>query len=421
MSKPALVFLCQRLPYPPITGDRITAFNLIRHLTRDYRVFVGTFSDDAREVADIATLGSMVEGLCVADRRRRWSFVRAIPHWLAGDPISFAVFRSRKLSAWLDEIEALHTPAIVVTHSSNVSGYAVDKFRRVGAPEPIRLLHFADVDSEKFLEYADRAWGVMKWVLMSEARRVRREERRLTEASDLVAFVSDEEADLFRSILDAHRDRVVTLPNGVDIGTFDPSIAFEAPFERRGPAFVFTGAMDYLPNVEAVIWFAREVFPGIRRQLPSAQFLIVGTRPAAKVQQLANDPSVIVTGRVASVAAYLAHSQVAVAPLRIARGIQNKVLEAMSMAMPVVVSPGALTGIAATSGVHLVRADTPAEWIEACVTLVNEPERAHRIGRAGRALVMEAYTWEAQFLRLDHLLGSARETRGETPWTGRRR
>src|SRR5262249_6797356 len=219
-----------------------------------------------------------------------------------------------------------------------------------------------------------------------------------------VAFVSDEEAQLFRSVLEEHRDRVVTLPNGVDTETFDPGRACEPPFQGRGAAFAFTGAMDYLPNIDAVTWFANEVFPAIRRTHPWDQCLIVRSKQNAEVRKLGEQHGVLVTGRVPSVAAYLAHAQVAVAPLRIARGIQNKVLEAMAMAMPIVVSSGALTGIRARSGEHLICAETPQEWSDACVRLVRDRAEASRLGQAARKLVLDEYTWEAQFARLDRLL-----------------
>lgn len=410
MSKPALVFLCQRLPYPPIKGERITSFNLLRHLTRHYRVYVGTFFDDPADRVEVETLRAMVTELHVEEIRKPWAYLRALPRWLRGEPISFALFRSSRLDRWLDRIEGEQQPVAVVTHSSNISAYAVDKFRRRGAVEPRRILHFADVDSEKFLAYTERAHGLERWIYATEARRVRREERRLTAGADAVAFVSDEEAELFRSVLDAHRDRVVTLPNGVDTDTFDPEAYPEAPFQGRGAAFVFTGAMDYLPNIEAVTWFVREVLPGIVAALPNAQFLIVGSKPTAQVRKLADHPAVTVTGRVESVAAYLAHAEVAVAPLQIARGIQNKVLEAMAMAMPMVVSPGALTGIAAKPGEHLICADTAQQWVAACIDLIRNPEVASKLGRAARQLVLTEYTWAAQFARLDRLLGFADST-----------
>jgi len=403
-QKPALVFICQRLPYAPVTGELITTFNMVRHLARDYRVFVGTFIDDPADRVHVAELEKMVTGLHVSTRIRPWPWIRALPFWLAGQPISFALFKSRSLERWLDAVESNHRPVAVVTHSSNVSTYAVDGFRRTHNAGPKRVLHFADVDSEKFVAYAERARGLMKWIVRAEARRVRQQEFRLTSRADAVAFVSDDEANLFRSLLHSHQERVVTLPNGVDTELFDPGRSFDAPFRCNGHAFVFTGAMDYRPNIEAVKWFAREVFPGVKKALPNAQFLIVGSKPGAEVRRLGDDPSVVVTGRVESVAAYVAHAQVAVAPLLIARGIQNKVLEAMSMAKPQVVSPGALAGIDAVPGTHLVCAKTPQEWVKACVELSLDPVRGTAMGRAARQLVLERYSWPAQLERLDQLL-----------------
>lgn len=404
MSKPALVFLCQRLPFPPFKGERITSFNLLRYLTRHYRVFLGTFVDDPSDIAGIDTVRGMVEDLHVDVINKPWAYAYALPRWLLGEPVSFALFRSRELAQWLDAIEAQYKPVAVVTHSSNISTYAIDQFQRSGTPEPRRILHFADVDSEKFAAYAQRAQGWQKWLYATEARRVRREERRLAAGADAVAFVSDEEATLFKSILDGGSENIATLPNGVDTDIFSPGLYPEAPFHSSGATFMFTGAMDYLPNIEAVDWFAQQVFPSIRQIIPEAQFLIVGSKPTAAVCKLAEIPGVIVTGRVESVAAYLAYAQVAVAPLQIARGIQNKVLEAMAMALPVVASPGALTGITAEAGKHLVCADTVNQWVQECIALIRQPQRAREIGIAARGLTLELYTWDAQFTKLERLL-----------------
>jgi sugar transferase (PEP-CTERM/EpsH1 system associated) len=403
-DKPALVFLCQRLPYAPNKGERIQSFNMLRHLTRHYRVFLGTFLDDPSERREIDTLRAMVEGLCVVEAIKPWSFFRALPRWLAGQPISFSVFRSRKLEQWLDRIEVKHKPIAVFAHSSNISAYAVDRFRRSGVDEPRRILHFSDVDSEKFVAYAARSKGVMRYVLALEARRVRREERRLIGRADAVGFVSDDEANLFRSIASAQQDRIFTLRNGVDTTAFDPRRYPIAPFAKNGPVFMFTGAMDYLPNIEAVIWFSKHVLPAIRAAFPGAKFMIVGSNPSSRVRNLADDPAIVVTGRVESTAAYLAHADVAVAPLMIARGIQNKVLEAMAMARPVVVSNGALTGISAISGHHLISAESTADWSEHCIALIRDPARARQMGNAARRRVQEVHSWEAQFERLDRLL-----------------
>lgn len=414
-NKPAIVFLCQRIPYPPTKGEKITSFNMVRHLSRHHRVFVGTFIDDPDDRACVEEFRQMVADLYVGEVRKPWAFLTAAPRWLLGEPLTFAIFRSRGLARWIDNLARTEEPIAIVTHSSNISAYATDNFEQAGPNRPRRLLHFADVDSEKFVAYADRASGLRRWIMSIEARRVRHEEQRLTDRADLVALVSDEEAELLRGNLTHGKEKVVTLPNGVDTDLFNPELVHEAPFAGSGAALVFTGAMDYLPNIEAVTWFAEHVFPFIRAERPAAQFLIVGSKPTPPVLALSSIPGVIVTGRVPSVAAYLAHSQVAVAPLRIARGIQNKVLEAMAMAMPVVVSPGALTGISATAGKDVACAESPEQWRTECLRLLDDSDGARAMGRAARELVLTRYGWERQFALMDQYLGLASPNASASP------
>jgi len=279
LTKPAVVFLSQRLPYPPVKGEKIASYNLVRHLTRKYRVFVGTFIDDPVDQAFVGDFRDMVSGLHVVSIRKPWAFLRAAPRWMLGDPLTFALFRSMRLRRWVRRVSRDQAPVAVISYSSNISAYAVDCVVAASPRMPRVFMHFSDVDSEKFAEYAERATGLKRWLLTLEAKRVRREEQRLTSLADRVALVSDEEADLLLSHLVRDHDRVVTLPNGVDTDLFDPARVHALPFIRRGAAFVFTGAMDYYPNIEAVVWFAREVFPWIRARLPDAQFLIVGSKP----------------------------------------------------------------------------------------------------------------------------------------------
>jgi sugar transferase (PEP-CTERM/EpsH1 system associated) len=405
--KPVLVFLCQRIPYPPIKGDRIATYNFVDHLCSRYRVYLGTFFDEPGDDAGIPEVRRRVTELYIDAIRKPWAFVRALPRWLAGEPISFALFRSRGIGRWLDDVEAKHRPVAVVAYSSNIAAYAVDRFRREGGADPPRILMFGDVDSEKFAAYAQAAKGWKKAIYAIEARRVRREEARLARRATVTTFVTEDEAALFRSVHGAGTGNVQVLPNGVDADLFDPSRYPEAPFPAGGPAFVFTGAMDYPPNVEAVRWFAREVFPGLKQALPGARFMIVGARPTREVTALGEQDGIVVTGRVESTAAYLAHASAAVAPLQIARGIQNKVLEAMAARCAAVVSKAAMTGIEAEDGRHLICAETPAEWIAACAGLARDRPRARRIGEAARALMLQNHAWQSQFARLDRMLAAS--------------
>jgi sugar transferase (PEP-CTERM/EpsH1 system associated) len=403
--KPAIIFLCQRTPCPPIKGDRIATYNYIRYLARRNRVFLGTFFDDPNDAASIPELRRMVETLHIEEIRKPWAFLRAAPRWLFGDPISFALFRSARLRSWMDEVMRRERPTAIVAYSSNIATYAIDRLTGYEGVPPRRVLIYGDVDSEKFAQYAERARGPFKWILRLEAKRVRREESRLARQADVVALVTPEEASLFEAVHGAGCANVEVLPNGVDTDVFDPGRYPLPPFSHRGPVFIFTGAMDYPPNVQAVVWFSRTVFPALRARFSDAAFLIVGVRPSPEVRRLAADvEGVEVVGRVESTAAYLAHASVVVAPLQIARGLQNKVLEGMAMARPVVASRSALTGISAEAGRHLACAETPKEWVDECARLVSDSAAAAAMGREARRLVLDTYNWDAQFARLERML-----------------
>jgi sugar transferase (PEP-CTERM/EpsH1 system associated) len=321
--------------------------------------------------------------------------------------VSFAIYRSRELAAWMSAVIAAERPVAMIVHSSSVATYGVD-IVQPGSSKPWTVLHFADVDSEKFLAYSRRTSGFRSWFYRLEGRRVRREEKRLARRADRITLVSATEVALFQSVVWDAPDRVATLPNGVDLSLFRRDAYPEPPFDKSGPTLMFSGAMDYAPNVDAVVWFAESVFPSVRRELPSAQFVIVGSKPAGAVRQLVSHPGVQVTGRVRSVAEYLAHADVAVAPLRIARGVQNKVLEAMAMGLPTIVSPETLGGLTATPDVHLRVARTAGEWREACLHLLRRPVEARELGNAARRHVEADYSWETQFERLDRLLAGDR-------------
>jgi polysaccharide biosynthesis protein PslH len=266
-----------------------------------------------------------------------------------------------------------------------------------------RLVDLADVDSEKWRAYTETTTGPMRFVYQREWRQVAALERRIVTECDLSSFVSDAEAALFKQL---HPDRagfIRGVSSGVDHRYFDPAQSFVPVYDTTVPNYVFTGTMDYKPNVDAVLWFARDILPLIRRELPDARFHIVGNGPSPDVQRLAEDPGVFVTGRVPDVRPYVAHASASVAPMRIARGIQNKVLEAMALARPVVLTSGALEGISATPGHEVILADTEALFADACVRLAREGDR-DGIGAAARARILQHYDWDATLRGFDDIL-----------------
>lgn len=399
-NRPAVLFLSQRLPFPPNKGEKITSFNMVRHLGRRFAVHVGTFVDTREDIAEIEALRPYCASLYVGRIFKPWAWAPAIWHWLRGAPLSFALFRSARLKAYVRQVVTQHQPVAIVTHSSNISEYAL-----IPAAHPmVRLLHFADVDSKKFAAFAALARGWKRWALAIEAQRVQTAEVRLSAGADAVAFVSDEEAELFRTIVGDCDGKVVTIANGVDAELFDPGKPWARPAWGSGEAFVFTGAMDYQPNIDAVLWFADEVLPALRAARSQTQFVIVGSNPAPAVKALANRPGILVTGRVPDVQPYLAYAAAAVAPLRIARGIQNKVLEALAMGRPTIVSGDALTGIGKPGVAPVVVADDRAAWIAACLRILDEPASTAELAARARPFVLENFSWDARLRALDALL-----------------
>ena len=206
---------------------------------------------------------------------------------------------------------------------------------------------------------------------------------------------------------DFRRVRVEAMCNGVDADYFSSDPSRPSPYKADELPVVFTGAMDYLPNVDAVAWFKHEVLPDVLKRWPDARFYIVGRSPTAAVLALASD-QVVVTGTVPDVRPYLQHAAAVVAPLRIARGIQNKILEAMSMAKPVIASVECAAAVDAAKDTELLTAGNPAAYIAELGRVLDAPAAAAAIGRAARQRVVERYSWEAHLEAIDRYLPRTR-------------
>jgi sugar transferase (PEP-CTERM/EpsH1 system associated) len=315
---------------------------------------------------------------------------------LTNRPLSLDYYRSRSLSEWVARLHRKLPVSRVLVFSSVMAQFVEpERYAR-------KVIDFVDVDSAKWSQYAVQKSWPMNRVYAREGRQLLRYERRVARDFDASLFVSAQEAALFSGLAPESAARIGWFSNGVDSSYFSPMHDFDNPYPEGGPVMVFTGAMDYWPNVDAVQWFADDILPGILQRHPEARFCIVGARPTPQVQALAQRPGIHVTGTVPDVRPYLAHAQISVAPLRIARGIQNKVLEAMAMAKPVIVSPQALEGISAQAGRDLLLAGDASEFIGlACGALEELPAD---LGRAARAQVEASYNWDVNMSRVDTLL-----------------
>jgi sugar transferase (PEP-CTERM/EpsH1 system associated) len=267
------------------------------------------------------------------------------------------------------------------------------------------IMDFVDMDSAKFADYGGT--GAMRWVHRREAAKLLEFERATAARADLSLFVSPAEADLFRSRSGLSGANIRSITNGIDLSFYDPAADFPKLGAAYHPLIVFTGQMDYRPNVEAVTRFADACLPALLAERPDLCFAIVGRAPTPAVLRLADRPGVIVTGSVPDVRTWLSAADVVVAPLGIARGIQNKVLEAMAMARPVVASAAAFQGINATPGRDLLVADTAGEQVSAILSLIANPKSATALGAAARRQMSACYRWEAVLAPLTELMAQS--------------
>ena len=397
-----LLFLSHRMPYPPDKGEKIRAWHILKHLSARWEVELGFLLDKRADLDHLPVLQAhcaAVEWRPAFSRPR--TALRALLRARPGAPLTLGWFHDPGLAAWVARGLAARRYDAVFVYSSAMAPYVMNgAAERSGA---MRVLDMVDVDSEKWRAYAESAAPPMRQVWAREARTLLGFERRAAQSFDRTLFVSAAERDRFAALAPDRGGRADWVDNGVDIERFDPARCHPNPFDGPAPTIVFTGTMGYRPNIEAVCWFAQNVLPRLRATSPVApDFHIVGADPAPQVRALAQLPGVQVTGSVADVRPYLAHADVVVAPLRIARGIQNKVLEAMAMARPVVASPEAFQGVRATAGRDLLVADGAADTAEIIAQVI---AGAHAgIGAAARRAVAEGHDWSRTLRRLDDIM-----------------
>jgi sugar transferase (PEP-CTERM/EpsH1 system associated) len=386
-----VLFLAQRVPFPPNRGDKITTWRLIERLKRTHEVRVVAFAHDEADRAAAQELVARGFEVAVFPPRPRW---RAAAALLGSTPLTLSVYGSRALQAEVDG--SIGACDLAYAYSSSMGAF----FLRHELP---RVMHFAELDSDKWRQYAERTRFPLSWVYRREARTLFAFERELAHAVDENVFCTPLEERIFRERIPGAPSLVIR--NGVDLAHHQPSNGTP----ERG-LLVFVGVMDYYPNVEGVVWFCERILPEIRRREPDARLAIVGARPSDEVRALARLPGVTVTGFVDDPREWLRRAHVSVAPLRIARGIQNKVLEAMAMGLPVVGTRSATQGVDGLAGREYLVAESEAEQVEAVCGLLGDPERSRELGRAARAFVEEHYDWERCLAPLDALV--ARLARG---------
>lgn len=390
-----VLFVCHRVPYPPKRGGKIRPFNIIKHLTEQgHRVTVASLARSPAELEEAQGLAGHCERMVV----------EVIPDWIAWPrmvawlpttrPSSFAYFYSPALARQLDGELGGGSYDLVFTHCSSVAPYVR------AARGPLRVLDYGDIDSQKWREYAQHRPQPLATGYKLEAVKLEQTERLLSRYADLCTCTTAGELASLRAL--GVSTPSAWFPNGVDATFFSPDGSDYDP-----TLVAFVGRMDYFPNQQAVLTFAGTILPLLQRRRPEVRFEIVGADPPERIRRLASLPGVSVTGSVPDIRPYVRRAALTVAPLEIARGTQNKILESMAIGVPVVCSRQAAGGVDAVVGEHLLVAQTAGEYVDAIASLVGSREARMRLAAAARQRAMTHHSWPASMRRLDGLLDTA--------------
>ncbi|GBC59245.1 sugar transferase [Desulfonema ishimotonii] len=405
-----ILYLCHRIPYPPNKGDKIRSFNELKYLATFHEIHLATLADDPGDVRHEAALEKYCTKIALVTIRPAVEKIRSL----------FSLFRNRSLS-----VDYFHAPALQCTVDDWLSRYDYDAVVCFSSPmaeylfaspacrhwwgktgkacRPRLVMDFCDVDSDKWLQYSRQAALPMKAAYFYEYRKLFAFEQKINRAFDASVFVSPQETELFRQMFPRARN-TETILNGVDDAYFAPGQTAPATPDGPGPVLLFTGAMDYHANADGVCWFCEAILPLLKRKYPDLMFYIVGSNPLPSVKKLESHHGVRVTGFVEDIRPYYEMADVSVIPLRLARGIQNKVLEAMSMGKAVVSTGKATDGIGAIPGEHLLMADHPQAFSESLIRLIGDETQRRTLGENARSFVRNAFDWQGNMKKLNHLI-----------------
>jgi polysaccharide biosynthesis protein PslH len=392
-----VLFVCHRVPFPPKRGGKIRPFNIIRHLhEQGHEVTVASLARSQAELDEAEDLAAHCSHriLEIVDERIAWPRMVA---WLPTTrPSSFGYFYSPRLQRRLrHEIGEcpLFSWDLIFVHCSSVAPYVA------GIPARLKIIDFGDMDSQKWREYSQQKPFPLSAGYWLEAVKLERTERLLAGQFDLATCTTRAEMESLKAL--GVTSPTAWFPNGVDAEFFKPSGA-----EYEPDLVTFVGRMDYYPNQQAVAKFCADVLPELQRRLPGTRFEIVGADPSAEIRELGKLAGVTVTGSVPDVRPYLIRAALTVAPLEIARGTQNKILESMAMGVPVVCSREASGGVDAVPGEHLLAYDSREQFISAVLNVLQSRELRQRLAEAGRGRVLSNHSWPSSMRRLDELIAS---------------
>ncbi|MXP25333.1 TIGR03087 family PEP-CTERM/XrtA system glycosyltransferase [Altererythrobacter indicus] len=409
--KGEILFLAHRIPFPPDRGDKIRSHHILKRLAQMAPVHVACFADNTSDLASEGELATVTSTHRLVDRKKSL-MLAGIEALLHGEPISLPAFRSLALQDYITRLLAEKRIDVIYVFSGQMGQYVPADF--TGQV----IVDLVDVDSAKFDAYAEDSSWPMSWVNRREGKLLKLEEQRLVERADDVLLVSEAEVNLLRERLPgdlAGSTKIRALGNGTNSNFFNPSLVPPEPAmaRKRGPHYVFTGQMDYPPNVAAALRGIERLLPAIQAVHPEAEFHVVGRNPTTELRTHDGKNGCRVWGEVADVRPFLVSADCVLVPLEIARGVQNKVLEAMAMACPVVMTPQAATGIGGKDGEHYWVADSDAGFVNAALKAV-KPDNRLAIGDAARRFVVENLSWMAMLAPLNAMVKTGPRQRSQS-------
>ncbi|MEK7274415.1 MAG: TIGR03087 family PEP-CTERM/XrtA system glycosyltransferase [Candidatus Desantisbacteria bacterium] len=386
-----ILFISQRLPYPPIRGDKIRGFNLVRGLSEQHDVSVVSFIRTTKEMADVEALKQYCTSVDVCMLGEWKSKLNACLGVFTTKPLTLSWYYSKQLWDIVQKKIRDEKFDLLFVMCSSMAQYVFDN-------DNPKIIDLVDVDSEKWIQYANRTSFPYSWVYSLEAKRLRRYEKDINKIFNNCLVVTEEEKKIFSSF-SLYPDKITAISIGIDEEYFKPLLE-----EYTSNTIVFTGAMDYFPNIDAMIFFCKEILPLVKEKLPDVILYIVGSSPTQEVQRLANNKDIIVTGYVDDTRPYIGKSAVCVVPLRVAQGIQNKILEAMSMGIPVVTTSFGNKGVGAEEDKEIVVADDKNKFAEKVVEILQNRILRDQLSRNGKQLIGQRYSWKRVTDELNELI-----------------
>ena len=448
-----ILYLAHRIPYPPNKGDKIRSFNEIKYLSQKHEIHLACLADDPRDLKYENDLKHLCKSTNVVLINSKIAKFKSGFYLFSKKPLSVPYFYSKKLQQTIDHLLSTNDYDAIFCFSSPMAEYVFKS--RVLSPQsivhsqkaedyqpstnkpatisqkpltnnhrpsninyklstsnhqPKLIVDFVDVDSDKWAQYSKYARFPKSWIYALEGRRLADYEKNVAVTFDHSIFVTQAEVEVFKK-LNPHIQSIIAISNGVDLDYFCPTFSQEQASRNQSPetsnqqpVIVFTGAMNYYANIDGVVWFAKEILPLIKKEIPAIQFYIVGSNPTKEVLSLSSNNGVTVTGYVPDTREYLNKAMVVVVPLRIARGIQNKILEAMAMGIPVVATPQAFEGIEAQPERDVILGENVEKIAEGVLKLIREASLRKSLGDNARRVTEKNYCWTKNLEMLDSIL-----------------